>query len=83
MPGSRFQQPTGVDGPPDMVTLAKGLGGGLPIGACIALGPRRRPARTGSARHDVRRQPGRARPSRQVLDMIEADDLLDHVQVDG
>jgi acetylornithine aminotransferase len=24
---------------PDVVTLAKGLGGGLPIGACIALGP--------------------------------------------
>ena len=24
---------------PDMVTLAKGLGGGLPIGACIAVGP--------------------------------------------
>ena len=24
---------------PDIVTLAKGLGGGLPIGACLALGP--------------------------------------------
>lgn len=24
---------------PDIVTLAKGLGGGLPIGACVALGP--------------------------------------------
>lgn len=24
---------------PDVVTMAKGLGGGLPIGACIALGP--------------------------------------------
>ncbi|TLH66052.1 acetylornithine transaminase [Mycolicibacterium phocaicum] len=24
---------------PDVVTLAKGLGGGLPIGACIAIGP--------------------------------------------
>ena len=24
---------------PDIVTLAKGLGGGLPIGACIAIGP--------------------------------------------
>jgi acetylornithine aminotransferase len=24
---------------PDIVTLAKGLGGGLPIGACIAVGP--------------------------------------------
>ncbi len=25
---------------PDVVTLAKGLGGGLPIGACLAVGPR-------------------------------------------
>ena len=24
---------------PDVVTLAKGLGGGLPIGACLAVGP--------------------------------------------
>ena len=24
---------------PDLVTLAKGLGGGLPIGACLAIGP--------------------------------------------
>jgi acetylornithine/N-succinyldiaminopimelate aminotransferase len=24
---------------PDVVTLAKGLGGGLPIGACLAIGP--------------------------------------------
>lgn len=23
---------------PDIVTLAKGLGGGLPIGACLAVG---------------------------------------------
>ncbi len=30
---------------PDIVTLAKGLGGGLPIGACIAVGAGRRAAR--------------------------------------
>ena len=24
---------------PDVVTMAKGLGGGLPIGACLAVGP--------------------------------------------
>nr|WP_272923852.1 acetylornithine transaminase [Streptomyces sp. SID3343] len=29
-------QPLGVE--PDVVTLAKGLGGGLPIGACVAFG---------------------------------------------
>ena len=46
---------------PDVVTLAKGLGGGLPIGACIGLGAGRRPAPAGPPRHDVRRQPGRLR----------------------
>jgi acetylornithine/N-succinyldiaminopimelate aminotransferase len=30
-------QADGVD--PDVITLAKGLGGGLPIGACVAFGP--------------------------------------------
>jgi acetylornithine aminotransferase len=30
---------TQADVAPDVVTLAKGLGGGLPIGACIGLGP--------------------------------------------
>ena len=43
---------------PDIVTLAKGLGGGLPIGACIATGEDGRPAHTWPARQHVRRQPG-------------------------
>ena len=43
---------------PDIVTLAKGLGGGLPIGACLAVGDDRRSAHPGPARQHVRRQPG-------------------------
>ena len=43
---------------PDVVTLAKGLGGGLPIGACLAVGAGRRAADTRPARQHVRRQPG-------------------------
>ena len=43
---------------PDVVTLAKGLGGGLPIGACIGVGAAAGAARTRPARHHVRRQPG-------------------------
>ena len=43
---------------PDIVTLAKGLGGGLPIGACLAVGPAARPADPRPARQHVRRQPG-------------------------
>ena len=46
---------------PDLVTLAKGLGGGIPIGALIALGDCRRAARTGPARHHLRRQLRRGR----------------------
>ncbi len=43
---------------PDIVTLAKGLGGGFPIGAVVGLGRRGRPARARQPRHHLRRQPG-------------------------
>ena len=43
---------------PDVVTLAKGLGGGLPIGACLAIGDAAALLTPGPARQHVRRQPG-------------------------
>ena len=43
---------------PDVVTLAKGLGGGFPIGACIGLGDAGGAADPGQPRHHLRRQPG-------------------------
>ena len=47
---------------PDIMTLAKGLGGGLPIGVFIAgRGRVLRYARFGYARHDVRLESGRMR----------------------
>ena len=47
---------------PDVMTLAKGLGGGFPIGARGRLRrPRGAAARPGPARHHLRRQPGRRR----------------------
>ena len=51
-------QADGVE--PDVMTLAKGLGGGLPLGAPGRVRRRGRPARAGRARLDVRRQPGLA-----------------------
>ena len=46
---------------PDVMTLAKALGGGVPIGAMLTTDRDRRGAHARLARHDVRRQPGRVR----------------------
>ena len=46
---------------PDVVTLAKGLGGGLPIGACLAFGAAADLLGPGSHAIHLRRQPGRLR----------------------
>ena len=59
---------------PDVITLAKGLGGGLPIGAMIRLEhPRHTGVRARVARLDVRRQPVSAAAALAVLDTIAAD----------
>ncbi len=42
----------------DIVTFAKGLGNGFPIGACVATGRGGVPARPRLARHHLRWQPG-------------------------
>ena len=43
---------------PDMLTLAKPLGGGLPMGAILLRGVARAGAQGGRPRHHLRRQPG-------------------------
>jgi acetylornithine/N-succinyldiaminopimelate aminotransferase len=64
---------------PDIITLAKGLGGGLPIGACIGLGE----CGTGFARGDhgstFGGNPVACAAALAVLDTIEQDGLLDNV----
>jgi acetylornithine aminotransferase len=75
----------GSDGPlrPDVVTLAKGLGGGLPIGAMVALGgaaPRFAPGAHGST---FGGNPISAAAALAVLDTIAAEGLLDNAVVRG
>jgi acetylornithine aminotransferase len=69
---------------PDVVTLAKGLGGGLPIGACLAL---REPAvsalQPGDHGSTFGGNPVCAAAAMAVLDTIERDDLLEHVSKVG
>ena len=64
---------------PDVLTLAKGLGGGLPIGACIGIGA----AATGLERGDhgstFGGNPVACAAALAVLEVIERDGLLDNV----
>jgi acetylornithine aminotransferase len=68
---------------PDVLTLAKGLGGGLPIGMCVGLGA----AGTGFARGDhgstFGGNPVACAAALAVLDTIERDGLLAHVTAVG
>ncbi|HEY6294576.1 MAG TPA: acetylornithine transaminase [Streptosporangiaceae bacterium] len=68
---------------PDVLTLAKGLGGGLPIGACIGLGR----CGAGFARGDhgstFGGNPVACAAALAVLDTIESDGLLAHVTAVG
>ena len=61
---------------PDVVTLAKGLGGGLPIGACIAFGAAADLLRPGQHGSTFGGNPIAAAAALAVLDTIEHDGLL-------
>jgi acetylornithine aminotransferase len=64
---------------PDVVTLAKGLGGGLPIGACLARGPAAEALQRGDHGSTFGGNPVAAAAALAVLDTIEKDGLLEHV----
>jgi acetylornithine/N-succinyldiaminopimelate aminotransferase len=64
---------------PDVVTLAKGLGGGLPIGACIGIGGAGRLLEPGQHGTTFGGNPVCCAAALAVLDTIAGQGLLEHV----
>ncbi|MDM4718552.1 acetylornithine transaminase [Micromonospora sp. WMMA1363] len=65
---------------PDVVTLAKGLGGGLPLGACLAFGPAADLLRPGSHGTTFGGNPVSCAAALAVVATIANEGLLDHVK---
>jgi acetylornithine/N-succinyldiaminopimelate aminotransferase len=68
---------------PDVVTLAKGLGGGIPIGACVALGDAATLLQPGNHGTTFGGNPVACAAALAVLDTIEKDGLLEHATAMG
>jgi acetylornithine/N-succinyldiaminopimelate aminotransferase len=68
---------------PDVVTLAKGLGGGLPIGACLAVGPAAELLTPGLHGSTFGGNPVCAAAALAVLRVLAADDLIRRAEVLG
>ncbi|GAA2633412.1 acetylornithine transaminase [Actinomadura fulvescens] len=68
---------------PDILTLAKGLGGGLPIGACVGFGPAGELFAKGDHGTTFGGNPVAAAAALAVLWTIEKENLLDNVAAVG
>lgn len=68
---------------PDLVTLAKGLGGGLPIGACIAIGEAATLLQPGNHGTTFGGNAVSTAAALAVISTIESENLLDHVTTIG
>ncbi|MFF2008842.1 acetylornithine transaminase [Streptomyces sp. NPDC058195] len=68
---------------PDVVTLAKGLGGGLPIGATVAFGPAAGLLKPGQHGTTFGGNPVACAAGLAVLDTLAADGALDRVKRTG
>ena len=68
---------------PDLVTVAKGLGGGFPVGACLAVGPAADLLTPGDHGTTFGGNPLAARVGLTVLDTIEAEGLLERARATG
>ncbi|MFI1174434.1 acetylornithine transaminase [Streptomyces melanogenes] len=73
-----YQQHEGVE--PDLVTLAKGLGGGLPIGATVAFGRAADLLKPGQHGTTFGGNPVACAAGLAVLDTLAADGALDRVK---
>lgn len=68
---------------PDIITLAKGLGGGMPIGAAIGIGAAANLLLPGQHGSTFAGNPVCAAAALAVLDTIIKDNLLEHVETLG
>ena len=68
---------------PDIVTVAKGLAGGFPVGACIALGEAADLLQPGNHGTTFGGNPVAAAAALAVIETIEKEGLLDHVTALG
>ena len=68
---------------PDVLTLAKGLGGGLPIGACIGFGEAGTALRKGDHGSTFGANPVACAAALAVLDTIEQQNILGNVKTVG
>ncbi|MEV0973573.1 acetylornithine transaminase [Microtetraspora glauca] len=68
---------------PDLLTLAKGLGGGMPIGACVGIGAAGTIFDKGDHGSTFGGNPVSCAAALAVLDTIEREDLLAHVRAVG
>ena len=81
--GEWFAAATAPGVEPDVVTLAKGLGGGIPIGACIGLGTAGSLLQPGHHGTTFGGNPVACAAALAVLDTIEDEGLLEHVTALG
>ncbi len=79
--GSWFALPGEVE--PDVVTLAKGLGGGFPIGACLAHGAAASLLGPGNHGTTFGGNPVACAAALAVLDTIDSEGLLEHAALVG
>ena len=81
--GSWFAAAADPDVAPDIVTLAKGLAGGFPIGACLALGEAADLLEPGNHGTTFGGNPVACAAALAVIGTIESDDLLARATVLG